>query len=246
VLDSDGAIAQLARDLRTACVRLRALRLAGLKNLSQKSRKALQSLGFAGWAFPVATVGKGCILLSCPNIGDAAVRPHQLRAVVLVLSNDQGATVGVVLNKPTSILLCQLPWCVKSRWVPIFDGETLFFGGDVGHDVNMLHGHRALGGLEVVDDIYIGHSNGDIVHDDRLGPCILGPPLLDENCRYTRERFTSDTMRWLQGHCHWAPGELAHEIAAGHWIAAQCHRGYLLPSRGSESDVWSELHLSLS
>mmetsp|Transcript_160591 Transcript_160591/g.283158 ORF Transcript_160591/g.283158 Transcript_160591/m.283158 type:complete len:329 (+) Transcript_160591:45-1031(+) len=246
-IDSDAAVKQVVQALQDAGTKLRAICLAGCgaegslqqRGFARQSLRTMKSLGIKAWAFPARAVEKGCVLVSFQK-GPAdelasrydVLQPHLSRAVVLVLSHNSGGTTGIILNKRSPLRLRSPPPAAQqikdmaSMWPAYFGDSEVFLGGDSGDKVTMLHGHKELGGVEVVSGIYADQ----------------GPEEIERACRgVMRNKYAAGSFRWLMGMCSWPPGLLSQEICAQKWCIAMCDGCFLLPEGGRPEDMWSDL-----
>ena len=156
---------------------------------------ALALLGGAGPA-PAASVADGTLLIASPELED----PNFAHTVVLVLRNDTNGTIGVILNRPTTLVPAKIfPELAAS--VGSYTGK-LFRGGPVASSrlLFLVRGLAAatVQGPEVVEKVFLA---GD-------------PEALPDIVRLadgTKE------LRMYAGHAEWMPGQLDREIAAGGW-----------------------------
>jgi putative transcriptional regulator len=138
----------------------------------------------------------GMLLIAAPTIED----PNFDRTVVLVLRHDDNGTLGVIVNRPTTLD----PATVFPELAPGIDGYagTLYRGGPVS-PARVLFLVRGLAaatveGPEVVEKVFL---SGD-------------PESLTDIVRFATG---TDELRIFAGHAEWVPGQLDSEIAAGGW-----------------------------
>jgi len=142
------------------------------------------------------TVTDGTLLVASPELED----PNFAHTVVLVLRNDTNGTIGVILNRPTTLVPAKIfPELAAS--VGAYTGK-LFRGGPVA-PARLLFLVRGLAaatvqGPEVVEKVFLA---GD-------------PEALPDIVRLADG--TND-LRMYAGHAEWMPGQLDREIAAGGW-----------------------------
>lgn len=142
-----------------------------------------------------APLGKGIILVSHPAMED----PNFRQTVVLIIDHNPTGSLGLVLNRPTDILLSQtLPS------VAALKGTThrLFIGGPVAADrMTMLVRLKEpqSGVTSVIDGIYIGGS-------------------LDMLDRLISQPKPTESFRVFAGIAGWAPDQLAFELQQGAWV----------------------------
>jgi len=177
---------------------------------------AFALLGGAGPA--TAAVAEGTLLIASPEIED----PNFAHTVVLVLRNDANGTIGVILNRPTTLVPAKIfPELAAS--VGSYTGK-LFRGGRVA-SARLLFLVRGLAaatvqGPEVVEKVFLA---GD---PERLPDIVR---LADG----TRE------LRMYAGHAEWMPGQLDREIAAGGWQTRPATAETVF--HASPTALWDEL-----
>jgi putative transcriptional regulator len=157
---------------------------------------AALACGLAAAHADAQTVGNGTLLVASPQLTDV----NFARAVVLILQNDQNGTIGVMLNRPTSLV----PATVFPELAENLGGYEgrLFRGGPVA-PTRLLYIVRGLAaatvtGPEVLDKVFLS------IEDSALPDMVR---LADG----TKE------LRLYAGHATWAPGQLQAEIGAGGW-----------------------------
>jgi putative transcriptional regulator len=158
----------------------------------------LAAVAFAllGNAAAAAGVTDGTLLVAAPALDD----PNFAHAVVLVLRSDTNGTIGVILNRPTSLT----PAKTFPELAPTLGTYTgkLYRGGPVAPSrlLFLVRGLAAatVQGPEVVDKVFLA---GD-------------PSALPDMVRLADG--TKD-LRMYAGHAEWMPGQLDREIAAGGW-----------------------------
>ena len=138
---------------------------------------------------------KGMFLVASPSLRD----PNFRQAVVLLCEYGPEGALGVIVNRPTAVLLAEaLPH------IPILEGQrhVLYTGGPVqGNQVLILYrvGEEPSGTHHVFDGVYLG---GNLTVLER----VLTMPSSDE------------TFRAFMGYAGWAPGQLENEMKTGSWL----------------------------
>jgi putative transcriptional regulator len=142
------------------------------------------------------TVAAGSLLVASPALAD----PNFMRSVVLVLRHDDMGTIGVAINRATSLS----PVKVFPEFSPALDGYmgTLYRGGPVGpaRVLFLITGLAAavVQGPELLDDLYVSVDPDQLPEFAALAE---GP----------------DGLRLYAGHAEWEAGQLQEEIADGSW-----------------------------
>ena len=138
---------------------------------------------------------KGVFLVAKPAMRD----PRFQRTVVLLLEHDDKGTLGVIVNRPTGMLL--------SHALPDLKGaengkHTVFFGGPVGLNtlVFLLRSSKPpRASSHVMADIYYSADRNTL------------------ETALTQHKKTNE-LRMFFGYAGWAPGQLAQELLRGDWL----------------------------
>jgi putative transcriptional regulator len=140
-------------------------------------------------------LGKGIFLVASPALRD----PNFRQTVVLLCEHSADGALGVVVNRPTAMLLSEaLPQ------VPVLEAQrhTLYSGGPVQPNHVLIlfrlpqeptETHR------VFDGVYLG---GDLASLERLLTMPNG----------------GESFRAFIGYAGWGPGQLEQEMKTGSWI----------------------------
>jgi putative transcriptional regulator len=161
-------------------------------------------------------VRAGALLVATPALLD----PNFAGAVVLLLDVDDGGALGVVLNRPSPVLVSD----VLEGWGEVVaEPEVLFHGGPVSTE-----GALAVGRLRMGDDVPVGFREVA----GSLGLVDLDTPveLLDGSLA---------GVRIFAGYAGWAAAQLEAEIEEGSW--------YVVPSlpddvfRTDADDLWRDV-----
>lgn len=143
--------------------------------------------------FSPRSVEKGVLLVAGPSLSD----PNFQQSVLLIVEHGRGGTVGLILNRPTNVLLSEvLPdFTVLKR-----TNHRLFAGGPV-EQTQLILLFRLTQLLpdtrQIVDGIYVGT-----------------PRVLE---RIMTQPKPTETFRAFAGFAGWAPGQLEHEMLEGAW-----------------------------
>jgi putative transcriptional regulator len=155
----------------------------------------------------------GMLLLAEPTL----IEPNFARAVVLVCQHDQEGTIGLVINRPTSLACAAIFPDEPALWGRV---GTLFQGGPVQRNsLLMLHrfGGIVPGSLPVVQGLSLG-GDMDVIRQ-----------LL------SKESHPRQALRLYLGYAGWGAGQLQQEIEAGAWRL----------KRGSSKKIFSGQPLGL-
>ncbi len=167
-----------------------------------------------------SVLDKGMLLVASPSLRD----PNFRQTVVLLCEHGPDGALGVVVNRPTEVLLSEaLPQ------VPVLEGQrhVLFAGGPVQpNQVLILYRlpQEAVETHHVFDGVYLG---GDMQALER----ILVTP---------RER---EAFRAYIGYSGWGPGQLEQEMETGAWITLPGDPSVVFEK--DPSQVWTDILRSL-
>lgn len=142
----------------------------------------------------------GMLLVATPELSD----PNFAETVVFLLDSDEDGSLGVVLNRPSPVLVAD----VLDQWRDVVtDPDVLFHGGPVSTDGALGLG-RPLGGEERP----VGYR--EVV--DGLGVIDLDTPveLLDGGLA---------DFRIFVGYAGWGPGQLDAEVEEGSWYVVPAY-----------------------
>ena len=161
-------------------------------------------------------LASGMLLLATPALRD----PNFVDTVVLLLDvNDEGA-LGVVLNRPSHVLVADVleSWCDV-----VAEPEVLFRGGPVGTD-----GALAVAQLRDPRDPPVGW---------RPVAGLLGMVDLDTPIELVDGSLSA--MRVFAGYAGWGAGQLVGEVEEGSWyvVSGQAADAF----RGDTSGLWRDV-----
>jgi putative transcriptional regulator len=160
----------------------------------------------------------GMLLLSTPGLTD----PNFADTVVLLLNADEEGVLGVILNRPSQVLVSDIT--EVESWTPLLTTpEVLFRGGPVS-----VEGAIAVGLLRDEDDEPVGFRS--VL--GRLGIVDLDTPVaLFEGSLVG--------LRIFAGYAGWDPDQLRGEIARGDWYVVAGETGDLF--REDASELWRDV-----
>lgn len=141
---------------------------------------------------------KGVFLVAKRSMPD----PRFQRTVVLLLAHGDRGTLGLIINRPTEILLSR---ALPDLQVPDEEPHALFFGGPVG--VNML--------------IFLVRSGAPLQQAEHVMADVYYSADRDTLEQLLTEHRGAKELRMYVGHSGWASGQLATEIARGDWLLVQ-------------------------
>ncbi len=143
--------------------------------------------------FLPTSVAKGMLLVASPSLDD----PNFHQTVLLIVEHGRGGTVGLILNRPTNVLVSEaLPDFTILKQTT----HRLFAGGPV-EPTQLILLFRLTQLLpdtrQIVDGIYVGT-----------------PRVLE---RIMTQPKPTEAFRGFAGFAGWAPGQLEHEMLKGAW-----------------------------
>ncbi len=158
--------------------------------------ETLSASGYEAGSMP--PLGKGVFLVASPNLSD----PHFHQTVVLICEYGPEGTLGVIVNRPTELLLSEaLPA------IPVLKGTSyvLFAGGPVqpGGVLMLFRVAQAPADTrQVMEGIYLGGNMSTLE-------------------RVITQPQPTETFRAFAGYAGWAPGQLEMELALGSWATVK-------------------------
>nr|MBI3611890.1 YqgE/AlgH family protein [Nitrospirota bacterium] len=186
---------------------------------------AATSLAFSSWlsadtrvtGVTSAPLGKGVLLVATPSLLD----PNFSHTVILICDHGSAGTLGLVLNRPTNLLLSE-----ALSDVPSLQGTAhlLFAGGPVQPDAMLMLLRLAKEPAQarrVLDGIYLGGNLKDLER-------IIAKPA------------PAETFRAFAGYAGWGPGQLASEMAQGSWRVLPADAKTIFEK--NPADLWQELN----
>lgn len=164
----------------------------------------------------VMQLSSGMLLVATPALQD----PNFADTVVLLLDVTAEGALGVVLNRPSQILVAD----VLEAWRDVVsEPEVLFRGGPVGTD-----GALAVARLRDVQDPPVGW---------RPVAGLLGMVDLDTPAELVDGSLA--TMRVFAGYAGWGEGQLEGEVEEGSWYVVSSEAGDAF--RGDTSGLWRDV-----
>jgi len=158
----------------------------------------------------------GHLLVATPELRD----PNFARTVVLMVDADPDGAVGVILNRPTDVLVGEVlaPWQQRVGEPPV-----LFEGGPVSSQAAL-----AVGLLRDAGDVPVGFH----AFHGRLG-------LLDLDTPGELVEGTLSGLRIFAGYAGWGADQLELEIAEGSWYVVPALRADIF--RSSVATLWNDV-----
>lgn len=158
----------------------------------------------------------GIFLIAKPGMQD----PNFRETVVLVTQDPNNQTLGVIVNRPTTLLLNRVfpenKTLKKSK-------DNLFFGGPVARPslIFLFRASKQPGeALHVLQDVYLS-TNSELLNE------MLSRPKPTEN------------LRIYAGYSGWAPGQLQGEMKRGDWYVINADTETIF--KKDPKKIWPEL-----
>ncbi|KAI8463409.1 MAG: hypothetical protein J3K34DRAFT_444077 [Monoraphidium minutum] len=169
------------------------------------------------WAHPTPGPERGGLLIAAPDAPESLGSERYWQVVVLIISHDAGGTVGIILNRPSGLVMGRkqggLPFDMAGGppgLQDVFADNRVYCGGFLAQQViHVIHGHKLPGAMEVVPGVYAGGENEAVA-------------------RVAGGQLPSHDFKFFAGALAWEPGELEAQIKAGGWITAAASRPLLL------------------
>lgn len=135
------------------------------------------------------------LLIAMPQMADTNFH----RTVVLMIEHSDTGSLGLVLNRPSTVTLGELGEGQGLTVAPVRKTDVVFVGGPVEpHRGFVLHENSGIDEKhEVVPGLYLS------VTLDALGPLLLEP---------------DRRLRFCLGYAGWGPNQVEAEIAQGAWL----------------------------
>ena len=148
-------------------------------------------------------VRAGMLLVATPDLLD----PNFADTVVLMLEVDGDGALGVVINKPSPVLVADVldPWAEVCA-----EPEVLFRGGPVSAE-----GALAVARLRDPADPPLGFRRIAGIGDDAAGGGVVGLVDLDTPVELVTDSLAG--LRIFAGYAGWGAEQLAAEIEEGSW-----------------------------
>ena len=163
-----------------------------------------------------AAPAKGMFLVASPDLAD----PHFQRTVILICEHSSEGTLGLVINRPTDLLLSEaLPALavLKGTSYVVFAGGPVQPGG-----ILMLFRivREPEQQRQVLDGVYIGGS-------------------LNVMERLITKPEPTETFRAFAGYAGWGPGQVEYEMARGSWVLMPADTTTIFDK--DPGGIWSDL-----
>lgn len=160
--------------------------------------------------FKAMSSRRGQLLIASPRLHD----PNFLKAVVLIVKDEDEGALGIILNRPLDISVADA--CAEQVDAAAGVEEPIHQGGPCDGPLTALHTNFAAGGEEVIDGIRFSMDREAI---EWLMANNQGP------------------IKYFAGYSGWGRGQLDAEIAEGAWQLTPAHQEHVFANIGD----WSRL-----
>jgi len=169
------------------------------------------------WCHRLARPERGCLLVATHDAPRILGSENYWQAVVLVVDVTPAGSVGLLLNRPTSMALARRPGGLPFEVSGAPDGmqrgfgdNRVYRGGPVAQQVlHLLHGHRLPGAQELVPGVFVG--------GERAATAAVLAGELDPA-----------TFKFMAGALLWEAGAAERECDRGAWIPVAASRALIL------------------
>jgi len=167
--------------------------------------------------------------MSEPRVGQLLVAsrhlldPNFVRTVVLIVQQDEGGVIGLVLNRPLELTVAQA--CEPSAEEVADVDEKLSQGGPCPGPLMVLHSNQLVGGEAVIDGVRFTTEREDI--------------------RSLMEDGSGGSVRYFAGYSGWSPDQLENEIGQGAWLLASASADEVFGDTSPDS-LWNKLTTRLT
>lgn len=192
-----------------------AVSLVAATSLAFSSRSVAADARLTGAS--ATPLGKGVLLVASPSLVD----PNFRHTVILICDHSSAGTLGLVLNRPTNLLLSE-----ALSDVPSLQGTAhlLFAGGPVQPEALLMLFRLAkepARARRVLEGIYLGGNLKDLER-------VIAKP------------SPAEAFRAFVGYAGWGPGQLASEMAQGSWRVLPADATSIFEK--NTADLWQELN----
>ncbi len=144
-----------------------------------------------------------------------------MRTVVLIVQEDSGGVIGLVLNRPLELRVSEA--CEPSAEDAMNVEDPLFQGGPCNGPLMVLHADNLIGGLSVVPGVRFTAERDQI---------------------QALMRQHDGPIRYFAGYSGWAPQQLDAEIDEGAWLLVPASAGQVFSD--STTTLWPKLTTTLT
>ena len=149
--------------------------------------------------------------------------PNFVRTVVLIVQQDEGGVIGLILNRPLELTVAEA--CDPAAEEIADVDEKLNQGGPCPGPLMVLHSNQLVGGEPVIDGVRFTTEREDI------------RSLMDDG--------DAGSVRYFAGYSGWSPEQLETEIGQGAWLLAPASSNEVFGGASPES-LWAKLSTRLT
>ncbi|GIL61932.1 hypothetical protein Vafri_16251 [Volvox africanus] len=152
------------------------------------------------------------------------------QVVVFLTSHGVDGSVGLILNRPTGMVLGRKPGGLPLELggpIPVqrvFHDNRVYCGGFTAQQViHIMHGHRLNNCVQVVPGVYMAGEEA-------------------ATAAVQAGRLPAGDFKFFAGALTWGPGELEEQVSKGAWYPAACSRSLVLkPTLQLPVPLWREV-----
>ncbi|GLC33339.1 hypothetical protein PLESTB_000344200 [Pleodorina starrii] len=202
---------------------------------SEDNRRLLEiqnpSLAAEGlWAHATPRPETGGIVIASLDCPTLLKDDRMWQVVVFLTSHGPEGSVGLILNRPTGMVLGRKPGGLPLELggpIPVqrvFQDNRVYCGGFTAQQViHIMHGHRLNKCVQVVPGVYMAG-------EEAATSAVEGG------------RLPATDFKFFSGALTWGPGELGEQMDQGAWYAAACSRSLVLkPALQLPVPLWREV-----
>jgi len=150
--------------------------------------------------------------------------PNFARSVVLIVQQDEGGVIGLILNRPLELSVAQA--CEASNEDVPEVHDALCQGGPCPGPLMVLHSNELVGGESVVPGVRFTSEREDI-------QSLMRDP-------------AGASVRYFAGYAGWSPSQLESEIDEGAWLLAPASRDEVFGAGDTLEALWPRLTTKLT
>lgn len=151
------------------------------------------------------------LLVAVPQLPDT----NFYHTVVLMVQHDEEGALGLVLNRPSDVLLADVWRNLTGEEIP--SRQSLFFGGPVDGPMMAIHQNAQFADSTIGDTIYLATQKSSI------------EALIESG---------STQSQYFTGYAGWGSGQLESELDYGGWFVTPSKPEYLF---GAHEDLWKKV-----
>src|SRR5690349_13109901 len=165
----------------------------------------------------------GQLLVASSKLQD----PNFAQSVVLIIQDDDGGTMGLVLNRPMETTVKEA--CEQVLEAQCAVESPLHQGGPCESLLTVLHNRQRVGEVEVFDGVFF------TAEKEKILELMTGEnDFLDDEAAQ---------VKFFAGYSGWGAGQLDAEIGAGAWLLAKADVKHIFDG---DENLWTKLMTELT